>query len=68
MRNHITTTHCALSTASVEAHRVTSVATSNQRLELVHDERSREAEASQSSSPCKSAPASSDFEGFGSFS
>jgi hypothetical protein len=68
MRNYITPDHCALSTPSTEARHVSSVANSNQRLELVKDDRNSNVTDARSNLATKVAPHSIDFEGFGSFS
>lgn len=65
MRNYITPEHCPLSDAAIEARQVSSVANSNQRLELVHNDRLSDAEGNRVGAP--SAVVSSDFQGFGSF-
>ncbi|POR42694.1 hypothetical protein [Methylobacterium sp. V23] len=68
MRNYITPKHCPLSDAAIEKRHVSSVANSNQRLELVQDDRIRDASQKHFSVPSKVVPSTSDFEGFGSFS
>jgi hypothetical protein len=68
MRNYITPDHCALSDALTEAQHLSSVANSNRRLEVVHNERWSDADGASLDLPSKVVPPSSDFEGFGSFS
>lgn len=67
MRNHITPDESAWANASRQAHFAATAANSNQRLDLVHDERAEPAAGAIVDSPASVLPAS-DFEGFGSFS
>jgi hypothetical protein len=68
MRNYITPDHFDLSDTTTEARHVSSVANSNQRLGLVHDDRNGKPAGSRSDMPGKVVQPSPDFEGFGSFS
>lgn len=67
MRNHITPDHAAWPNASQHARFASSVAVSNQRLELVRDDHAEQAAKTNTEHQGTAVPAS-DFEGFGSFS